>query len=176
MAILITKSKGNVYALIERMNKMLLVILCAGIICSCTSNTIMKKPDDLISKDQMVDLLTDMYTAVSAEHIKNINEKRNVNYFQLIFDKYQIDSSQFKRSSFYYSSKIDEYDKILEQVEKNIKGLSSEFRAKTDKADSIIQVKKDSLRQVKKDSLKNTRNIRRKLPTLKDSKIPSKVN
>ena len=116
MAISITKSKGNVYALIERMIKKILLILIVGIICACTSNTIMKKPDDLIPKDQMIDLLTDMYTAVSAENIKNINEKRKINYFQLVWDKYHIDSSQFNRSSFYYSSKIDEYDKIYEEV------------------------------------------------------------
>ncbi|PJC58354.1 MAG: DUF4296 domain-containing protein, partial [Flavobacteriales bacterium CG_4_9_14_0_2_um_filter_35_242] len=30
---------------------------------ACTSNTIYKKPKDLIPKDQMVDLMVDMYMA-----------------------------------------------------------------------------------------------------------------
>ena len=34
---------------------------------SCTSNTIYKKPKDLIPKDSMVALLTDMYIASSAK-------------------------------------------------------------------------------------------------------------
>ena len=160
MAHSMTKSKGSAYALIKQMTNRYWVILVVILLCACTSNTIMEKPDDLISKEQMVELLTDMYIAVSAEHVQNINDKRNINYFQLIYDKYQIDSSQFNRSSFYYSSIIDEYDYILEQVEKNLKTLSTEYKGQIQKLDSINLAKKDSLRKIRKDSLKKTLTVR----------------
>jgi hypothetical protein len=145
------------------------------VVYACTSNTIMKKPDDLISKDQMVDLLTDMYLAVSAEHIKNINDESKINYFQLIHDKYQIDSTQFQRSSFYYSSIIDEYDEILSRVQKNLKDLNSEYNRKIKVLDSISQVKKDSLREIRRDSIKKSGRIRVKNRTIPKPKTSSKV-
>ena len=175
MAHSMTKSKGSVYALIEQMTNWYWVIFIAAVIFGCTSNTILKKPDDLISKEQMVDLLTEMYIAVSAENILNINDKISINYFQLIYDKYQIDSTQFKRSSFYYSSKIDEYDNILEQVEKNIKDLNTKYSVQIAKIDSINRAKKDSLREIRKDSLKKPTKNRIKMRSKTIPQTSSKV-
>ncbi|MDT8417210.1 MAG: DUF4296 domain-containing protein [Lutibacter sp.] len=134
---------------------------------ACTSNTIMKKPDDLISKNQMVDLLTDMLIASGAENIKNADLERNVNYFPLVFEKYGIDSTRFKESSFYYTSQIDDYEKILKKVDERLKTLKEEF-------DNEIKLK-DSL---KNDSIKNLREDFKKVPKksrkLDSLKSPSK--
>lgn len=119
----------------------------------CTSNTIIKKPDHLISKNQMVDLLTDMFIASGAENIKNINLERNVNYFPLVFEKYGIDSTRFKESNYYYTSRIDDYELILQKVDNRLKALKKEI-------DDKIHLK-DSL---KKDSLKNLRVKFKKAP------------
>ena len=72
------------------------------LLINCTSNTIIKKPDNLIPKNQMVDVLTDMFLASGGENIKNIHLQRKVNYFPLVFEKHHIDSTQFKESNFYY--------------------------------------------------------------------------
>lgn len=120
---------------------------------ACTSNTIMKKPDDLIPKNQMVDLLTDMLIASGAENIKNIELERNVNYFPLIFEKYGIDSTRFKESNYYYTSQIDDYEKILKKVDDRLKALK-------EKLDSEIKLQ-DSL---KNDSIKNLRENFKKVP------------
>ncbi|MDF1517009.1 MAG: DUF4296 domain-containing protein [Lutibacter sp.] len=134
---------------------------------ACTSNTIMKKPDDLISKNQMVDLLTDMLIASGAENIKNADLERNVNYFPLVFEKYGIDSTRFKENSFYYTSQIDDYEKILKKVDERLKTLKEEF-------DNEIKLK-DSL---KNDSIKNLREDFKKVPKksrkLDSLKSPSK--
>ena len=113
---------------------------------ACTSNTIIKKPDDLISKNQMVDLLTDMLIAAGAENIKNIDLERNVNYYPLVFEKYGIDSTRFKESNYYYTSQIDDYEKILKRVDNRLKSLK-------EKLDNEIKLQ-DSL---KNDSIKNIR-------------------
>lgn len=119
----------------------------------CTSNTIMKKPDDLIPKNQMVDLLTDMLIAAGAENIKNIELERNVNYFPLVFEKYGIDSTRFKESNYYYTSQIDDYEKILKKVDERLKALK-------EKLDNQIKLQ-DSL---KNDSIKNLRENFKKVP------------
>jgi hypothetical protein len=127
---------------------------------ACTSNTIMKKPNDLIPKNQMVDLLTDMLIAAGAENIKNADLERNVNYFPLVFEKYGIDSTRFRESNYYYTSQIDDYEKILKEVDERLKALK-------EKLDNEIKLQ-DSL---KNDSLKKLRENFKKAP-----KRPSKID
>lgn len=102
------------------MNKFFYTLFLSLFLINCTSNTIIKKPDNLIPKDQMVAILTDMFLASGAQNIKNIQLNRNVNYFPLVYEKYQIDSTQFKESNFYYVSKIDDYDEILRKVDERL--------------------------------------------------------
>ncbi len=117
---------------------------------ACTSNTIIKKPENLIPKEQMVDLLTDIFIADGGDNIKNINMQRNINYFPLVFEKYQIDTTRFRESNYYYTSRIDDYDEILEKVDKRLKALKEQYDSQFKLADSIERVKKDSIKALKK--------------------------
>ena len=109
---------------------------------SCTSNTILKKPDNLIPEDQMVDLLTDLFLANNAKNIKNLDLKRQIDYYPLVFEKYNIDSTQFKESNFYYTSKVDDYDAILNRVEERLKTLDTKFNNLKRAEDSISRAEK----------------------------------
>ena len=131
-----------------------IVILCI-FLGACTSNTIIKKPKNLIPKDQMVDLLTDMYLANAGDNIKNINLKRNINYFPIIFEKYQIDTTRFNESNYYYTSKIDDYDEILAKIDTRLKALKKQFEIENKLNDSLNRLKRDSLRTNKKNFRKN---------------------
>ena len=96
---------------------LLLMVLFLG---SCTSKTILKKPKDLIPKDTMVLLLTDLNIAKSAYNKKNLNNERNINYVVLVYNKYKIDSTRFLNSNYYYTSKLEEYDLIFKEVKKSL--------------------------------------------------------
>ena len=137
------------------MNKRIyiILILLVGItliLQSCRSNTILKKPENLIPKDQMVDLLTDMYLASGAENVKNLNLQRKINYYTIVFEKYQIDSTQFKESNYYYTSRIDDYDEILEKVQVRIDNLSDKYETERRVTDSIKRFERDSIRTLNK--------------------------
>ncbi|MFC2109551.1 DUF4296 domain-containing protein [Bacteroidota bacterium] len=121
-------------------------------IASCTSNTIFKKPDDLITPDKMVDLLTDMYLATAAKPSTNKNKERNIDYTYLVFEKHGIDTAQFRRSNYYYTTKIDDYEAIFERVKTRIEKLNTDFKFIKNERDSI---KKDSIQKIKftKDSI-----------------------
>lgn len=112
------------------------------LVASCTSNTMYKKPDDLISKKQMIDLLTDLYLSSGTTNIKNINLENKVDYTPLIYEKYKIDSNRFKRSNFYYTSRIDDYDVILEAVSNNLTALKKTNDSLNTINDSIESLKK----------------------------------
>ena len=126
------------------MNKIIVIFFLSLFFASCTSNTILKKPKNLIPKDQMVDLITDLFIANDAKAIKNENLERKVNYSPLIYEKYQIDSSRFKESNLYYTSKIDDYNDILNEVDKRLKQLVAEFEKEIEEKDSIERASRNS--------------------------------
>ncbi len=128
------------------MNKFSYILILSGFFIACTSNTIIKKPKNLISKEQMVDLLTDIFIADGGDNIKNTNLQRNVNYFPFVFEKYQIDTTRFKESNYYYTSRIDDYDEILGKVEKRLEALKKSYDDEIKISDSIENIKRDSLR------------------------------
>ena len=100
--------------------KKTLLFLVLIFLVSCTSNTILKKPKDLIPKDSMVLLLTDLYIAKSASSEKNLNNERGINYTSFVYNKYKIDSTRFNSSNFYYTSKLEEYDLIFKEVKEKL--------------------------------------------------------
>jgi len=136
------------------MNKKIYIFILSVFFGACTSNTILKKPENLIPKEQMVDLLTDIFLANGGDNIKNLNLQRNVNYFPLIFDKYQIDTIQFKESNYYYTSRIDDYDEILGEVDKRLKALRKQLEDEVNIKDSIKALKRDSIKKSKKNVVK----------------------
>lgn len=123
------------------MNKFLSILLVGVFLVNCTSNTIIKKPKNLIPKEQMVDLLTDLLLANGSGSIKNTQLKRNVNYYPLVFEKYNIDTTQFKESNYYYASKVDEYDEIIRKVEARLEALSKQFEDERKLKDSLTNFK-----------------------------------
>lgn len=132
------------------MRKYIYILCIAFYIAACTSNTIIKKPDNLIPKDQMVDLLTDMLLASGGQSVKNVKLQRRINYFPLIFEKYNIDSTQFKESNYYYTSRIDDYDEILGKIDMRLKSLKIKFEKERLFSDSIKVIKNDSLKYYKR--------------------------
>jgi len=121
----------------EQMNKFIYFFFISLFLVNCTSNTIIKKPDNLIPKEQMVDLLTDLFLASGGKSIKNIQQKRNVDYYPLVYQKHQIDSTRFKESNYYYTSRIDEYDEIIKKVDERLKKSRTHYKDERKLQDSL---------------------------------------
>lgn len=101
------------------MNKIFYIVIFF-LTLSCESRTNYKKPKDLIPKDQMIDLLTDMHNINGITGIKNKEGLKANNYIPLLYEKYEIDSARFASSNLYYTSKISEYEKMFKEVKKRI--------------------------------------------------------
>ena len=121
--------------------KYIFLIAFSTLFTFCTSNTILEKPEDLLTKDEMVNILTDILIANGTTRYNNIDMERDVNYFPLVYDKHKIDSTQFKNSSRYYASKIDDYDEILIQVQKNLNDLKEIYEKELLEKDSLLRNK-----------------------------------
>lgn len=136
------------------MKQFITIILLSVFIISCTSNTIYKKPENLISKDQMVDLLVDMQIALGARTVKNKEGEPKGDYMYLVYEKYGIDSTRFSESNFYYTTNIDDYNKILKKVKKKLDKMKEGYLAE--------QVLKDSLSRASKPELNEKKSVKPK--------------
>ncbi|CAM1345371.1 DUF4296 domain-containing protein [Tenacibaculum amylolyticum] len=129
------------------------ILICC---LSCTGNTIYKKPEGLIPRDSMIMLLSDMHIATAAKYTKNKFQKKNVNYMPFIYEKYKIDSTRFDISNTYYTSRIDEYDELINDVKKRLEEKGKIIQKELNIADSI---KKIALEKQKLDSLANVKMV-----------------
>lgn len=124
------------------MNKTISLLFITIALMSCTSNTIMKKPDDLIHKKEMINLMTDIYIANASFNVYNKYGERQRNYLSLVYEKYGVDSAIYNRSNLYYMSRIDEYEKMHKQVSEKIKEMKMEKEAEFRVYDSIKKSQK----------------------------------
>ena len=140
--------------------KNILYILVLIFLTSCTSNTIYKKPENLITKDSMVVLISDMYIAMSTKNVINKNLERKVNYMPFVYAKYKIDSARFNKSNIYYTSVIEEYNEILLEVKERIKKEHKKYAQALSTQDSIKneakrKIKEKRMKELKKEGILN---------------------
>ena len=141
----------------NRIISLMLIILFA----SCKSNTIYDEPLDLIPKDSMMMLLKDLYLATAAKSIKNSRQQKKVSYTTLVYNKYNIDSLRFNSSNLYYTSKIDVYEPMLNEITALLKKEQEFFTEAKKIKDSLYT---DSL-------LNNSIKIKKELKTENIKKI-----
>lgn len=136
---------------------LLIGALALAFLVSCESKVDYEKPKDLIPKEVMIDLLYDMHLAVGSSNLKNKNLERDRNYMSIVYEKYKIDSTRFAISNIYYTSQIDEYEEIFEEVEKRLEVLQSKYQ---NERDSIIQESMRKENTTRSDSVKILREIK----------------
>ena len=112
------------------MNKLQrIIILCLVFSCNNTLNQNNKPPENLISKEKMVDIIYDMTLINVAKGVnKSILENNGIIPEQYLFNKHSIDSILFAKSNEYYSYDLKTYQTIYDNVktklEKNKKIIS----------------------------------------------------
>jgi hypothetical protein len=129
------------------------------LVTSCYQYKKPEKPENLISKDKMVDILIDMRLITSASSSvvnKKILENHGVNPETYVFTKHNIDSLQFALSNDYYAFYSKDYEEIYDRVIDSLKNLGAFYKAIELKEEEAAKAKKkqDSINLInQKDSL-----------------------
>lgn len=118
-------------------------ILIVLFLHACQDKVTYEKPEGLISKSKMTDLLYDMHMVIGTSNIQNVHLEKNRNYMSLVYEKYGIDSTQFAVSNLYYTAHVQDYEEIFEEVERRIEQLKDEMMPN---ADSIAGASKNARR------------------------------
>ena len=101
-----------------------------------------KTPEYLISRDDMVNILTDIYVTegILAYHRmnKNLSPEMSANYYKLVFKEHQITHLILKDNLRYYNSNPEVMEEILEDVLANLSRLQAEILAMPEMAHDTI--------------------------------------
>lgn len=138
------------------------------VLFSSCNKDLVEKPDNLIDKRTMIDIMYDM-SLLNALKYQNSNSlySHNINPKTYVYKKYKIDSLQFVKSNAYYAADYREYKKMFDALNDRLKKEKAKAesvikkeqkqeaalkKAKAKKVqDSIIKVKKDKELKVKKE-------------------------
>lgn len=131
------------------MKKRLSFLLILVVFFSCKEEVV-KKPDRLIEKGKMVEI---MYDLALLEAIKYQNPTslttHKIKASEYVYNKFKIDSLQFAQSNVYYASNYTEYKEMFDEVIERIDGRKVIV-------DSLVKVEKK--RKTKLDSIKGVKN------------------
>ena len=114
-------------------NLVVIFVLCL----SCTHSSEPKKPQNLIPKNKMVDIMVDLSIVASAKGMnKKLIERNGITPDMYIYKRHEIDSSQFAESNAYYSYYIDDYKLILNRVEDSLGKLKFKYNRLAEKEEA----------------------------------------
>lgn len=126
----------------------------------CQNVNLPQKPENLIPKNKMVDILTETYLGNAARSVDNKSIiTKGIKMDSLIYRNFDVDSVQFAQSNAYYAADVNTYMSIFQEVETRLdlmrKQMDSLWELKRDRADSISKKLKEDKTNVKqvRDSL-----------------------
>lgn len=97
------------------------------ILVSCSDKPV-QKPDNLLSKEEMENIIYDISILQAADVFKpEILVKNNIKIKNYIYKKYTIDSATFFQNYRYYAADIKVFKKIYKNVNNRIESQKSEI-------------------------------------------------
>lgn len=144
--------------------KHLSFLILSLLLSSCYKVKKPNKPENLISEDNMVNILVDMAIISSAKGVNKSNiEKNGIIPDEYIYKKNNIDSTTFAESNAYYAFDIKKYDAIYLRVKDSLTILREKYKA-IDEEEKKIKEKKDSINRAKINEEKRKKYDNRKEP------------
>jgi hypothetical protein len=95
---------------------------------------VIEKPENLIPRDKMVDILFDLSLINAGKAIDPIvMQESQIEPMSYVFSKYEIDSAQFVQSDLYYAAIPLEYEAIYEAVKERLEAEKARLQEEKDK-------------------------------------------
>ncbi len=130
-------SKDKIY----QMKKIILILALLTLLISC-KDEVVKKPERLIEKDVMIDIMYDLAVLEAIKYQNPVSlDTFKINPRDFIYKKYKVDSLQFAKSNVYYASDYEDYKLMFEQITKRLD-------ASKKSADSLVNLEKKKKKPV----------------------------
>lgn len=142
-----------------------IIIVLSFLIIACNGIDKPKKPDNLISKDKMAEVLYDLYVINAAKGVnKKMLESNGFNPENYVLKKYNIDSLQFVDSNMYYAFNTEAYEAIIEQVKARLEMEKDEVEALQKAEAEAEKIRRDSINKMKLKERDTIKQNSKKLP------------
>lgn len=141
------------------MKSLISLLLLVTLVSGCQDVDKTRKPEDLIPKEKMVDVITEIALLHGARsYNKNLLEEKGIDPSRYIYEKFSIDSLQFARSNDYYAANVKQYHEIYLEVKERLELLEDQYDSIREREER----RRDSIRELDtlsldRDSLKNVR-------------------
>lgn len=102
-------------------------------------NDIVKKPNTLIEREKMIEIIYDLSVL---EALKSQTMGQQMSYpkpFELIKEKYHVDSLTFVQNTQYYASDLKDYKRMYNEVKKKIEAETAKLEGNTQQAPEDIE-------------------------------------
>ncbi|OZV70582.1 DUF4296 domain-containing protein [Winogradskyella aurantia] len=125
----------------------------------CSGRVKPKKPDNLISKEKMTEILYDLYIINGAKNVnKKLLEEKGFAPKTYVLRKYNIDSTQFAESNTYYAFDPDAYRDLVERIKTRIENEKESVEELQKKERQEAKLRQDSIK-----SINNNKAIQKKI-------------
>lgn len=106
-----------------------LFLLLLLLLFSCEIND-EKRPEGILSPDEMVELMVDVHLVEGARSgVTIMGDSLGIElYYRTVLIKHGLDSTSYQNNFDYYSARPDELDLIFEEVVRRLSVLESELR------------------------------------------------
>ena len=162
LSLIIFKTQ-NALSLID-LNKVIPMLICLCTLLSCSDVQKREKPENLISKDKMVEIYTDM---IFLDAIQRSRSKEFKTYeltsSEHILNKYNIDSTTLSQNMLYYNLDFEANAAIYDQVKQNITERDKVLDSITTLRDSLKKLETEKKKNAIKDSTQPKKNIKKQL-------------
>lgn len=132
------------------MRFLLSILVLLLLLSSCQDINEVDKPDNLISKEKMADILVELSLLQGAKSSNRMAfEQTGIHPRSYVWERFDIDSVQFVESSNYYSANYREYEEIYKRVQARLEQLKIKYDSITSEERKI----NDSLRKADPEEL-----------------------
>lgn len=110
----------------------LAILLLTALACS---DPVVPKPDKLVSRDDMIEMLTDIHLAEAVFQAKRytteeLSRYTESDFYYSVLKKHDVADSTFEQSLIYYSRKPKEFEKIYTRVVNRLTQMQQKLEEK----------------------------------------------
>ena len=138
------------------LKRIILYILVLVVAVSCYTTKKPKKPEQFLSKKEMINIILDLRILASANGSnQKVLQDYGIYSEEYIYQKYKIDSATFAQNNNYYAFHLEDYDEIYNKVKDSLDELK-EYYDELVKEEAAVKRKNDSIKNLRRrDSIKN---------------------
>lgn len=114
----------------KRIAQLILVMVVAMLASCWQENPQGTKPDGLVPKQELMDLMVDLYLAESANNMRMLEKDTTLpkyaEFFKAVLEKHNVTAQDYENSLKYYAENPDEINAIYDEVLQRLTKMESE--------------------------------------------------